>query len=604
MLIGRKDALCLSALAAAGALWLAPALSSTSSALANFGDLYAYHVPLQHLAAARLQAGQMPYWNPYILSGVPHLANPQAALFYPPAALLRLFPLTWSFTVYQALHLFLGAAGALLLARRLGAGPAGALALGAAYAASPFVSGRVLQGIPTLLASLAWVPWCWLALLDRRAWLLAGTWALQGLSGHPQFAAVNAAALAAWAAAEPRGRGLVFVKAAAAAAALALVQAVPSAILLARSSRAGLPEAFSAAYSMPPKALATLLAPTAFGTPSRRTFAGVPSEWFEEYALNLGIVPLVLAAMGAANAAPARFGVGLAAVGAGLAMGRHAPWWPLLKDSPLAALSRVPARWGLLTLWGFWLAAAFGWARLGARARLARGLTAVVILAEAGLGGTAFLRAEAAEPYLGVNRSVAEGLGGRLSRVLTAPDLPHANKSMLYRIMNVNGYEAFYPSRYAAYAARSEGRPAADPSRVYFSTPDSAGLKNLGVAAVLPGPAGAPFGAVAGAAPLARWAGGGFLSFDMPRPELWRAQGIGSGPLVLAVPADPGWRAWLGGKPAAVNLHEGLGISIGAASGPAWARFRYEPLFWPWLCVAAVLSWAVWAALAREELAR
>ncbi|MBI3300023.1 MAG: DUF2079 domain-containing protein [Elusimicrobia bacterium] len=602
-MIGRKDAWLLTALAAALLLWVAPALLRPGNALANFGDLYAYHIPLQHLAAARLESGELPFWNPYIFSGMPHLANPQTALFYPPAALLRLFPLAWAFSLYLVLHLALAGAGAHLLARRLGAGPAGAAALAAAYTLSPFVAGRVLQGVPTLLASLAWVPWCWLALHDRRAWLLAGTWALQGLSGHPQFAAVNAAAMALWAAAEPRGRGRTFAAAAAAAVALALIQAVPAAALLARSSRAGLPEAFTAAYSMPPKALVSLLVPGAFGTPAAGTFAGDPSEWFEEYTLQLGAGPLVLAAVGAAAMPAARLGLGLAAAGAALAAGRHAPWWPLWRRSPLAALSRVPARWGLWTLWGLWLAAAVGWARFsGGRLRLARGAAAVVILIQSAFYGAASLRVEAAGPYLAPNRAVAAALGGRLSRALTAPELPNADKTMLYRIMNVNGYEAFYPQSYAAYAARAEGRPAADPSRVYFATPDSAGAKALGVSAILPGPGGAPFGAVPGAEPLARFSGGGAPSAASPRPELWRLDGAGKGVLTLAVAADPGWRAWADGAAVPVTAPDGVLMVLDLPRGVAAARLRYEPPCWGWLCAAAVLSWAAWGALGREAL--
>ncbi|MBI5596119.1 MAG: hypothetical protein HY928_08535, partial [Elusimicrobia bacterium] len=317
-MISRRDAAWTAGLAAAGTLWLAPALLHPSAAMANFGDLYAFHIPLQHLASSRLAAGEMPFWNPYIMAGLPHLANPQTALFYPPAALLRLFPLVWAFSVYQALHLLLAALGGQLLARRLGSGPAVSAALGAAYALSPFVAGRILQGVPTLLAALAWVPWCWLALLERRAWLLAGTWGLQGLSGHPQFAAINALAMAAWALTEPRGRGRAFVLAAAAAAALGAVQAVPSAFLLARSSRTGLPDAFLGAYSMPWKAFGVLLHPRPFGDPRAGTFAGDPSEWFEEYALHLGPGPAVLAAAGVLAVPGARAALALAGAGAAL----------------------------------------------------------------------------------------------------------------------------------------------------------------------------------------------------------------------------------------------------------------------------------------------
>ncbi|TBR21486.1 hypothetical protein EPO15_10215 [bacterium] len=595
---GRRDAAWALAAAAAFAALLGPALLDPGRAVANFGDLYGYHVPLHHLAASRLAAGHLPFWNPYVFSGVPHLADPQTALFYPPATLTRLFPAVWAFTALAFFHLLLAFVGAQLLARRLGAGAASAAALGAAFALSPFTAGRLLQGVPTLLFSLAWVPWCWLALLERRAWLLAGVWALQGLSGHPQFAAMNALAMASWSLAEPRGRGRAFLVGAAGAAALALVQAVPAAELLTRSNRRGLPEAFASAYSMPPRALATLLSPRAFGDPRDGTFAGDPSEWFEEYALSLGLAPLAAAAAGAGSLPAARAGWALAAAGAALAAGSHAPWWALWKDGPLAALSRVPARFGVWTLWGLWLAAALGWARFARSAsrtaRLGAGVLALAALAEAGRTGASLLGSEDAAAYLAPNRAVAEALGGRLERVLTAPGLPNADKTMMYRLMNVNGYAAYYPARLAEYAFAAEGRPAADPSRLYLATPSAPGVRALGVSAVLPGPGGTPYARVDGAAALARVPGGS-ASVQSPRPESWRVRGAGPGPLTFAIPECPGWRAWVDGRPAPTRLAEGLFLQVDVPDGPFQADFRYEPPGWTLLCLAAVLAWAAWA---------
>ena len=39
-----------------------------------------------------LRQGELPLWNPYLFSGVPFLANPQPALFYPPVWLLLVLP--------------------------------------------------------------------------------------------------------------------------------------------------------------------------------------------------------------------------------------------------------------------------------------------------------------------------------------------------------------------------------------------------------------------------------------------------------------------------------------------------------------------------------
>ena len=71
------------------------------------------------------------------------------------------------------------------------------------FSLSPFLIYRVTEGIPTLLASLSWTPWCWLALQSGRPGFLAGVWAMQFLSGHPQFMVLNALGMALWAATRP-----------------------------------------------------------------------------------------------------------------------------------------------------------------------------------------------------------------------------------------------------------------------------------------------------------------------------------------------------------------------------------------------------------------
>ena len=75
--------------------------------------------------------------------------------------------------------------GMALLARRQGITPLGSWLLAGLYALSPFLIYRVTEGIPTLLASLSWAPWCWLCWLFGGPLLLAAAWALQFLAGIP-----------------------------------------------------------------------------------------------------------------------------------------------------------------------------------------------------------------------------------------------------------------------------------------------------------------------------------------------------------------------------------------------------------------------------------
>ncbi|MFH1724549.1 MAG: hypothetical protein ABII00_08005 [Elusimicrobiota bacterium] len=646
-----KDGVFLGLLGAALAALLAPALLRPDLALGNFGDIYAYHHPLRHLAAAGLQAGAMPFWNPYIFAGLPLLANSQTAVFYPGSALFHLFPIGYAFTLHAALHLALAALGMYLLMRALRLEPSAACALSAAFCACPFLIYRIPQGIPTHLAALSYVPWCWLALRSGRAGFLGAVWALQFLSGHPQFSVINAAAMAAYAAADPRVRGKVFLREGVMAGALCLAQGFLTAELIGASNRVGLPEPFRSAYSMPASALATLLRPGFWGDPVRGSFAGFPSEFFEEYALYVGLVPLALAFValaprrwlgprdGVADAGGdgpvtalrgfAGWGWFLAGLGVLLALGRHSPASRLAEGVPLLGLSRVPARFGLLVVWGLLMAAAAGWERLRTGLRPGprwKAAALAAVLLDLGLWASRFVYAEDPEPYLAPKAAMVGALAGRPVRFASGPELANPNKAMLYRAMNVNGYEAFYLSRYTSYAARAEGKAAADPSRTYITNVASAEMRRLGVAYTLTRRAGTgPGFAVGGETKL--YPSGGALPLAYletasgTRPlasrsraaDRWTVTGRlppasdGAAPrLVLSVPWYRGWRAWLDGARAPVSLHDGLvqAVSLdGRAPGSTFrADFRFRPTAWTALCLATVLAWGLWLALAPRRL--
>ena len=83
--------------------------------------------------------------------------------------------------------------------------------------------------------------------------------------------------------------------------------------------------------------------------------------------------------------------------------------------------------------------------------------------------------------------AMVETLAGRPLRFASDPALANPNKAMLYRAMNVNGYEAFYLARYVPYAARAAGGPAADPSRTHLRRVDPPEIRTPGAA---PLPAG------------------------------------------------------------------------------------------------------------------
>ena len=611
-----KDIIVFLLLAGLVGVLLAPALFSPGAAVAGFGDLFAYHYPLRHLAGSALQAGHLPFWNPYIFCGGPLSANSQAALFYPLSVLSLVLPLTLALSWDFAAHLVWGGLGLILLARREGLRASSALFLACIYCFSPFVLYRMTAGIPTLLASLAWAPWCWLAFLSFRPGGLAAAWALQFLSGHPQFLFANALGMAAWALCrKERGRLLArFVAEGLGAAALAAVQWPATWQFVNLSVRRNWPQSFLAAYSVSPRDLLTWLWPNALGNPMDGTWRDVPSVFFESAGVFIGWAGLLAAAAGLWRARAWRAAV-LIGMGVFLALGWHNPLYRLAAAGP-AGLLRTPSRYLFLSLWGLVMAAGAG-ARLfdGALKPMFRLFLVATAAAQLFSWGRLFVGAELASRYLVKNAALAEAAGGRPLRILSDPSLASADKAMLYRAMNVNGYDAFYLAGYPAFAAASEGRPAADASRGYLERADTPVMRLAGVAYKLT--ALGALQSVPGALPLAYFAAGPkaraagpAVSVELRRPERWRVAGQappGADRLVVTVPAYPGWRAWLDGMPASLEpwgFFQAVRLPAGLEGRESDLRLDFRPTHWTLGVLAALLAWLVWLASCGRLLSR
>lgn len=606
----RKDNALFVVLVAGLALLLAPVLLRPGATFFNHGDLYTYHAPLRSVTASALQEGRIPFWNPFILFGVPHAANPQAALFYPPALASSFWLPVRALAFDHAFHLLWAMIGAFLLARAQGLRRAGAVALAGAFALSPFLVYRVTAGIPTLLAALSWMPWLWLAWLRGPRGLLAAALALQLFSGHGQFLIVNLGAMGLWALARD-GRIEAFGRLAAegiAALALSAVQWLPTAEFLRRSNRSDWPEIFNGAYSLEPRHLAAWLWPGALGTPLAGTWHDAISIFYETCGATLGPAALALAAVGLARSkrrAPA-----LVLLGAGLllALGANGPLWPLLSSAPALSYLRTPSRWALLCLWGAWLAAGAGWRALdGGLTPARRGILFALVLAPLFAWDALFLRAEDPDLFLAPNRGVAARLGGRDSRVVTDPGIANPNKTALYRLRNANGYDAFFPKGTAEYAARAEGAPAADASRVYLSRWRAPELERAGVAARL-GAGGIEESARAWPPAFFVDAAGARVRPDprvaMPRPGRWLVSGVapaGAAGVALTEPRDPGWRATLDGRRVALEAWDGFfqaaRLPAGAAGREASLRFDFAPPLWTLWAALSLAAWSSWLLL-------
>lgn len=149
-----------------------------------------------------LRTGQLPLWNPTVLTGIPNMADGQSALFYPPTWLLLWLPLEYAFGVYALLHLCLAGCGAFLLARQLALDRLPAFLAGLIY----MLSGYLIAWLqfPHHTGAMALLPWCFWAvgracrLRRPGAWLTAGVVLALPVLSHVQLAFYTYIAVAAF----------------------------------------------------------------------------------------------------------------------------------------------------------------------------------------------------------------------------------------------------------------------------------------------------------------------------------------------------------------------------------------------------------------------
>jgi hypothetical protein len=320
-------------------------------------------------AVSSIQRGQFPLWNPYLFSGVPFVANPQPALFYPPTWLALLMPVSKAFGWMVVLHTWLAGAGMYAWLRSEGASVAGALVGAAAFAFNGFIFVRVYAGHLGVITTSVWLPlllWSYRQVMKRRSWGLAVVGGLPVglaiLAGHTASFIYVALGLLAYVAfcgwerwrAEPSARAVVLPVAWAAVMllvglGLAAVQLLPMAELTLRSTRQVSPSyEFAARFSWPPGYLLTLLVPNFFGEPVQTGYWG--DGIYDEFIYYVGVLPLLLALLGLRlrhRLTPLLCTLGLGALL--LAFGGYGSLHSLFyRFVPLFNATRAPARAGFL----------------------------------------------------------------------------------------------------------------------------------------------------------------------------------------------------------------------------------------------------------------
>ncbi len=258
-------------------------------------DAKAQFQPQIQFLAESIARGEWPWWNPYVFSGTPHVADPQSMLFSPPflaLALLSRNPSLWAVDMTVLATMLAGGIGLMLYFRDRGWHAAGALIAALAFSFGAAMAWRIQHTGQVL--SLAYLPWVLLWLeraMDRRSigyGIVAGLAGAAIVLGRDQVALLSVYLLAArvvwlWLTAECRGpfvRGSLLPLFAGALTGVVVI-AIPilmTVLLASDSNRPAIDLDGAGRGSLHPALLLTFVLPQLFGAAGHMAdFWGPPS---------------------------------------------------------------------------------------------------------------------------------------------------------------------------------------------------------------------------------------------------------------------------------------------------------------------------------------
>ena len=390
---GRNDAIAVAVLilAVLGFWWRAALLRGF---LAH-GDICYFFEPVKAYLHESLRAGRLALWSPYVFCGYPLGAEGQVATFHPLSlAISWLLPSPAAINWLVISHLLLVGISMYALARSLGMSPFGAWLAGFVMSFSGYLVARSHH--VGLVCAAAWLPL--IVYFVERSWrrgmlpnavLAAFAWAMSALSGHLQTTfhiSLLVVFWICWRLARGRqedgcwryGRAVgVVLLSFGLGAGMAAVQLLMTRDLsaIAYHGDRGSWE-YVTSFSLRFEHLAGLVNPMWQGSPAFDDYSGDNYYW--EYVLYIGLVPLALAAIGATG----RRGwtlAGLAVAALWLAMASSNPLYRVLRFLPGFADFRVPARYLLIFTFAAALLAGQGWEAMARLRWLQRGRRAMAL---------------------------------------------------------------------------------------------------------------------------------------------------------------------------------------------------------------------------------
>lgn len=249
--------------------------------------------------------GEFPWWNPYLFSGYPYVAHPQAVqLFYPVHWLFLIVPIPLMYSWYLAGHIVLAMTGMYWLASKF-IRREGAFVTGVVFGLSGFFMARIFAGHVDMIAAAAYLPWVfgfyWVAMEKgtTRDIVFAGiALMVQLFVGYQTVAlftleSVGIAALVLTLSKKSVRVIYAFLLSTCIGVGLAAIQLIPQQEFVNRSIRSfPFPYEWASAQHLIKEQLKTLISPFYYG--DQWVYKG-PWPNLAEYAMYIGLVPLGLA---------------------------------------------------------------------------------------------------------------------------------------------------------------------------------------------------------------------------------------------------------------------------------------------------------------------
>jgi len=332
--------------------------------------------------------GSLPFWNPYLFSGIPFVTNIQASMFYPLGFLYYLLTPESAYLYSTILHCIAGSVFMYAFMRTIPVSPAGSFVSALIFIFNGFFMGHLYAGHLTFVQTYIWIPLIFLFLYrfiqtnDYKNTVISGLLlGIQILGGFPQIAFYTILGVLLFGLykslyflnnhrpkdAKRLGIGLFLILVL--GFTLAAIQILPTIEFAKLSTRSGgVDYAFATYESLHPKELLAFILPDIFGNAVDQTYWRSQESWhFWESCGYVGILPLFLIFIRIDTHSLhrlRRFFLLLLLLSLFLALGKYNPLYPLIYKLPGFNSFRIPAQIIFLYVFGISVVSGMGMERM------------------------------------------------------------------------------------------------------------------------------------------------------------------------------------------------------------------------------------------------